>query len=83
MGKRRTDDERGQLVWQYLRIINKIKPKLFVFENVIGLKSAKTSEGALVINDLILAFNELGYNVKWKVLNAADYGVPQRRKRIF
>ncbi|WHX25656.1 DNA cytosine methyltransferase [Virgibacillus halodenitrificans] len=83
VGKRRTDDERGQLVWQYLRIINKIKPKLFVFENVIGLKSAKTSEGALVINDLILAFNELGYNVKWKVLNAADYGVPQRRKRIF
>lgn len=83
VGKRRMDDDRGKLVWQYMRIINKIKPKMFVFENVIGLKSAKTSEGTLVINDLITAFNELGYKVKWEVLNAADYGVPQRRKRIF
>ena len=83
VGKRRMDDDRGKLVWQYLRIINTIKPKIFVFENVIGLKSAKTSEGSLVINDLILAFNEIGYKVKWDVLNAADYGVPQRRKRIF
>ena len=83
VGKRRSDDERGQLVWQYLRIINEIRPKCFVFENVVGLKSAKTAEGNLVLDELIIAFREIGYEVQWSVLNAADYGVPQRRKRIF
>ncbi|MDE3840434.1 DNA (cytosine-5-)-methyltransferase [Bacillus methanolicus] len=83
VGKRRIDDERGQLVWQYLRIINELRPKCFLFENVVGLKSAKTADGNLVIDELILAFKEIGYEVKWDVLNAADYGVPQRRKRIF
>lgn len=83
VGKRRIDDERGDLVWNYLRIIDEVRPKFFVFENVIGLKSAKTSEGTKVIDDLLIAFAELGYIVKWEVLNAADYGVPQRRKRLF
>lgn len=83
VGKRKVDDERGQLVWHYLRIIGEIKPKFFVFENVVGLKSAKTGDGTKVIDDLLLAFGKLGYNVKWEVLNAADYGVPQRRNRIF
>lgn len=83
VGKRRMDDERGELVWQYLRIIETIKPKLFVFENVIGLKSAKTPEGTLVIADLLKAFKDVGYEVKWEVLNSADYGVPQKRRRIF
>lgn len=83
VGKRRVDDERGQLVWHYLKIIDQIRPKVFLFENVVGLKSAKTGEGRMVIDELIEAFRELGYSVKWQVLNAADYGVPQRRNRLF
>lgn len=83
VGKRQVDDARGDLVWNYIEIIAKVNPKFFVFENVVGLKSAKTSEGTKVIDDLLVAFSDLGYDVKWEVLNAADYGVPQRRKRIF
>lgn len=83
VGKRNVDDERGQLVWSYLDVISEVQPKCFVFENVIGLKSAKTKEGNLIIEDLIRAFKEKGYTVNWEIINAADFGVPQRRKRIF
>lgn len=83
VGKRKTTDERAQLVWKYLEIIKEIKPCYFVFENVVGLKSAKTERGTKVLDELILAFNEIGYKVKIETLNAADYGVPQRRKRVF
>lgn len=82
VGKRQVDDDRGQLVWSYLDVISEVQPKCFVFENVTGLKSAKTKEGNLVIEDLIKAFKEKGYTVSWQVINAADYGVPQRRKRV-
>ncbi|MGK4151363.1 DNA cytosine methyltransferase [Kurthia gibsonii] len=82
LGKRNVDDDRGKLVWQYLKILKHINPRYFVFENVTGLKSAKTPEGNKVIDELIKAFNMLGYHVNWEILNAADYGVPQRRKRL-
>lgn len=83
VGRRNVEDDRGKLVWKFLDIIKVKQPKIFVFENVTGLKSAKTPEGTYVLNDLITAFNTLGYEIKWKILNAADYGVPQRRKRLF
>lgn len=82
VGKRKTTDERAKLVWKYMDIIAAIKPKFFVFENVIGLKSAKTEIGTKVIDDLKTSFEGLGYSVEIATLNAADYGVPQRRKRV-
>ncbi|ARD47513.1 DNA cytosine methyltransferase [Sporosarcina sp. P33] len=82
VGKRNVEDERGSLVWSYLSALSHIKPQCFVFENVLGLKSAKTKDGTLVINDLLKAFKQEGYTVSWEVINAADYGVPQRRKRV-
>lgn len=81
-GKRDVDDERGQLVWRYIHIIDHIKPKAFVFENVTGLLSAKNANGEKVIELLKIAFKKIGYNVTQKIMNAADYGVPQRRKRV-
>lgn len=81
-GKRNVEDERGQLVWKYIHIIEHVKPKAFVFENVIGLLSAKNTKGEKIIELLKTAFNEIGYTIKQQVLNAADYGIPQRRKRI-
>lgn len=81
-GKRNTEDERGQLVWQYINIIEQIQPKAFVFENVTGLLSAKNGDGEKIIDLLKLAFKEIGYNVVQQVMNAADYGVPQKRKRL-
>jgi len=81
-GKRNAEDERGQLVWKYIQIIEQMKPKAFVFENVTGLLSAKNSEGRKIIELLKQAFSEIGYMISTKTVNAADYGVPQRRKRV-
>jgi DNA (cytosine-5)-methyltransferase 1 len=83
VGKRSTTDERSQLVWRYMEIIKQVLPKYFVFENVTGLKSAKTERGTKVLDELIYAFEEIGYKVQVETLNSADYGVPQRRKRVF
>lgn len=81
-GKRHCDDARGQLVWRYMEIIRHVSPKAFLFENVVGLMSAKDKEGNKILDNLIKSFSELGYNVQWKLVNAADYGVPQVRKRV-
>lgn len=81
-GKRNVEDERGQLVWKYIHIIEQIRPKAFVFENVSGLLSAKNSQGEKIIDLLKSAFKEIGYTIEQRVMNAADYGIPQRRKRV-
>ena len=83
VGRRNPNDIRSQLVWTYLKIIKHIKPKIFLMENVTGIKSAKNSDGTKVIDNLLLAFKKIGYSVDVYTLNAADYGVPQRRKRVF
>lgn len=82
VGKRDIHDNRSDLVWRYLEIIDYVQPEYFVFENVIGLKSAKTTKGTKVIDDLSKAFEKIGYTINIETLNAADYGVPQRRKRV-
>lgn len=82
IGKRNVNDDRGKLVWKYLEILKHVNPYFFVFENVTGILSAKDRDGKKVLDSLLEEFNELGYVVKWNVINAADYGVPQRRKRV-
>ena len=82
-GMRHVEDARGKLVWQYMRIIKHIKPKAFVFENVTGLLSAKNKDGEKIVDLLKKAFQDIGYTVEMQTMNAADYGVPQRRKRVF
>lgn len=81
-GNRNVEDDRGQLVWRYISIIKEIKPKAFLFENVTGLLSAKNGKGEKIIELLKTAFRDIGYTVRTQVVNAADYGVPQRRKRV-
>lgn len=81
-GNRNTEDARGQLVWRYIHIIEWVRPKAFVFENVTGLLSARNSRGEKIIDLLKEAFREIGYTITLQVLNAADYGVPQRRRRV-
>lgn len=82
-GKRDVQDPRSKLVWSYLEVIESVKPKFFIFENVVGLKSAKNNNGGLILEDLIYAFKNIGYKISWEILNAADFGVPQRRRRLF
>lgn len=77
--KEMDDDPRTLLYLQYGKFLEEFKPKGFVFENVPGLLSAKKGEH---FKNLQVYFKELGYNVHFQMLNAADYGVLQNRKRI-
>ncbi|WP_124642952.1 DNA cytosine methyltransferase [Amniculibacterium aquaticum] len=79
VGKRIIDDPRGQLFQEYYRVLTEIKPKFFLFENVKGLLSMQKGE---LLSTIISLFESLGYKVKYRVLNAADYGAPQIRERI-
>lgn len=82
MGKRALDDSRNQLVFHYVRLVRELKPKYCVFENVRGLTLGKHSQ---FLAELIEALENNGYNIltPYQVLNAADYGVPQDRRRLF
>lgn len=83
IGKRDPNDDRSTLVYSYLDVVNRIQPKIFLFENVTGIKSSKASDGSKVIDNLKKAFENIGYHINIYTLNAADYGVPQKRKRVF
>jgi len=74
-----TKDDRGSLFEEYVRVLQKLKPKGFLFENVYGLLGAEKGES---IKKILKAFKEIGYNVSYRILDAADYGVPQHRERI-
>ena len=77
---RSVDDSRNKLYKQMLRVIRAKKPKYFVAENVEGILTL--GKGA-VIQKILKDFKSIGYKVDYKLLNAADYGVPQARKRVF
>ena len=83
IGKRRTDDKNFKLIWDFVKILEKKKPKNFLIENVVGLKSATDELGNNVVELLKKKISKLGYSVNSGVLNAADFGVPQRRRRFF
>lgn len=73
------NDHRGQLFYDYIRILKAKQPKFFLAENVPGMLLEKHKVAFLAI---INEFKELGYNVSYHLLNANDYGVPQDRKRV-
>lgn len=80
-----TDDPRGMLYKECLRIIGRKMPKAVVFENVRGLLSAKGPGGnslAEAIAGDLGHMGGVGYDVQYKLLNASDYGVPQNRMRV-
>jgi DNA (cytosine-5)-methyltransferase 1 len=82
MGKRVLEDPRNQLVFHYVRLVEELNPKYCVFENVKGLTVGKHIQ---FLDELIQSLGNAGYNVltPYQVLNAADYGVPQDRRRLF
>ncbi|MEW5817704.1 MAG: DNA mismatch endonuclease Vsr [Spirochaetota bacterium] len=73
-------DEKGRLFFEMCRILKNKKPKAFVAENVKGILSANSHQSFPLI---IKEFEDCGYIVSHYLLNAADYGVPQRRERVF
>jgi len=82
IGYRALDDARNQLVYHFVRLVMELKPKYFLFENVKGLTIGKHRR---FLHEIIEAFRAGGYQVEadYKVLNAADFGVPQDRRRLF
>ncbi len=82
IGRRKYDDK-AKMYKQYYRILSIIKPKMFLFENVKGMLSMKNPKGGKVIDDIRKKFDSVNYNIYFKVLDAADYGVPQHRERVF
>lgn len=73
-------DQRGNLFVSYCRVVEYIKPKAFLFENVRGILGTNKGKD---FQDIILAFSNLGYRIDFRILDAEDYGVPQQRERVF
>lgn len=76
-------DPRNSLFKNFAQWISFLEPKAFVMENVKGLLTRKNAEGKKVIDIITTTFAELGYFVEVWLLNAAEYGVPQTRERVF
>ena len=82
IGHRALDDPRNALVKEFVRLVRELDASYFLFENVKGLTVGRHRT---FLEEVIAAFDEAGYAVRtpWQVLNAADYGVPQSRERLF
>ena len=74
------DDARGQLFYDYIRILKDFKPKFFLAENVSGMLANRHSEA---VQNILKLFDETGYDVSLTLVNAKDYGVAEERKRVF
>jgi DNA (cytosine-5)-methyltransferase 1 len=79
-GPRNLKDPRNKLFMSFVRIVNDLQPKAFVIENVPGLVGLY---GGQIKDEIINQFSKMGYSVNYKILIAADYGVPQVRRRVF
>ncbi|MCD7771457.1 MAG: DNA cytosine methyltransferase [Oscillospiraceae bacterium] len=74
------EDARGQLFFDYIRILKEFMPKFFLAENVSGMLADRHNEA---VHNILRLFDEAGYNVSLTLVNAKDYGVAQERKRVF
>lgn len=74
------NDARGQLFYEFIRLLEEKQPKFFVAENVSGMLSKRHSEA---VDNIIKLFEDAGYDMNIKLLNANDYNVPQDRLRVF
>lgn len=80
IGRTEKKDDRNLLFLSYLKFVKIIQPKIFVMENVANL--ARHNKGK-TLQKILDEFNNIGYKIKWMILNASEHGVPQSRKRIF
>ena len=75
------DDPRGHLIYPFVKMIETVKPKIFMIENVKGLITH--NDGNTITEIINLLDKEKLYNIEYKLLNSADYSVPQKRERVF
>ena len=81
-GKKKANDPRGQLYKQFIRVTNLIKPKIIIGENVKGILTRKMENDSLFVDNIINEFKEIGYSIKYKLIECEKFGVPQMRKRV-
>ena len=79
MGRRAMDDPRNSLVRDFMRIVRDLGARTFVFENVPGLAMGRQRA---FLDEIVEGFGKAGYETRWEILNAADHGVPQNRRRL-
>ena len=77
------EGKKGVLFWEIIRATRIIKPKYLILENVDRLLKAPSKQRGRDFAIMLTAFNNLGYSVEWRVINAAEYGRSQRRRRVF
>lgn len=75
-------DDRGTLVFDYVRAIGKLRPRFALLENVKGLVGFAGEHGSSLLDEVLAAFREIGYRTVWGVVDAVDYGAPQFRERL-
>lgn len=78
-GPRLNDDPRNQMFKEFVRIVDGLKPEVFLFENVAGIMSMS---GGAALKAIVSEFESVGYHCEYKLLNAANFGVPQARPRF-
>lgn len=78
-----TEDERHQLYQDFLKFVDYYQPKFFVMENVKGMMSAENEDGEDVVSVIKSEMDSIGYDANVQVLNSANFGVPQKRERLF
>ncbi len=74
------DDTRGTLFYEYARVVKECQPKVFIYENVKGLKTHDKGKTWAVVQKV---FEDLGYKIRHQLLNSKNFGIPQSRERVF
>lgn len=77
------EGKKGVLWWEILRLVNQHKPRYLLLENVDRLLSSPSARPGRDFSIMLASLGREGYIVEWRVINAAEYGFPQRRKRVF
>src|SRR5690606_15985237 len=82
-GEQGIQGKKGVLFWDIKRIIENTHPKYVLLENVDRLLKSPSSQRGRDFSVMLATFRDLNYTVEWRVINAADYGLAQRRRRVF
>ena len=82
-GAKGMEGKKGVLWWQIKEVLEAKSPKFVLLENVDRLLKSPASQRGRDFGVILACFNDLGYTVEWRVINAADYGFAQRRRRTF
>lgn len=82
-GEKGIQGKKGVLFWEILRLTREIRPKYLLLENVDRLLKSPSKQRGRDFSVMLASFHEIGYSVEWRVINAAEYGFAQRRRRVF